>query len=131
MISRQTRSLSRMFSAVPNTISTPLSSVSVVDSVSVAATFFTCPASSVVMPSTMASALFTLASEPVGAHLGARAVGHVGDVQHLGRVLVHLRAGPLAGLGILVGDGHEPHASEAMAHGCTDSAFSVARPPPP
>ena len=63
MISRQTRSLSRMFSAVPNTISTPLSSVSVVDSVSVAATFFTCPASSVVMPSTMASALFTLASE--------------------------------------------------------------------
>ena len=52
-----------MSSALPNAISTLSSSVSVVPSASVADTFVTRPASSVVMPDTMSSALFTLSSE--------------------------------------------------------------------
>ena len=63
MIFSTTRSLSRMSSALPNAISTLSSSVSVVPSASVADTFVTRPASSVVMPDTMSSALFTLSSE--------------------------------------------------------------------
>ena len=63
MIFSTTRSLSRMSSALPNAISTLSSNVSVVPSASVADTFVTRPASSVVMPDTMSSALFTLSSE--------------------------------------------------------------------